>query len=152
MPEMVFLLQASSDSQLVALKALTKEWKSDARDSDHAHSEAPPPSKPRAPTRRSIVEGFGNLKKELSILSPLKHAHVISLLGVLLRPLGLVLELAPLGSLKCILSSYADVGLRLPLNVSQAVVFQVRERGRGHHCLLLLCVWQAHLVCTHMCL
>lgn len=124
--------QAGSSSQLVALKALTKEWKSNTCDADHAHSDAPPPSKPRAPTRRSIVEGFTNLKKELSILSPLRHAHVISLLGVLLRPLGLVLELAPLGSLKGILSNYADVGLRLPHNVSQAVVLQVRGAGSQH--------------------
>lgn len=130
----------------MALKALTKEWKSDAHDRDHTHSNAPPPSKPKAPTRRSIVEGFSNLKKELSILSPLKHPHIISLLGILLRPLGLVLELAPLGSLRGILSSYADMGLRLPHNVSQAVVLQVGgggvtvQVGVGLHLLLLLCV------------
>ena len=29
-----------------------------------------------------------NLKKELSILSPLKHTHVIQLYGVMLHPLG----------------------------------------------------------------
>ena len=45
-----------------------------------------PPSKPL--TRKSILDGCSNLKKELSILSPLKHTHVIQLYGVMLRPLG----------------------------------------------------------------
>ncbi len=43
-------------------------------------------------SRHSVIEC---LKKELSILSPLRHEHLIKLFGVMLQPLGLVLELAP---------------------------------------------------------
>ena len=38
--------------------------------------------------RSAIISGFNNLKKELSILSPLRHPHVIQLFGVSARPLG----------------------------------------------------------------
>ncbi len=48
------------------------------------------------------------MKKELSILSSLRHEHVIKLFGVMFRPLGLVLELSPRGSLKKMLDGYAE--------------------------------------------
>ena len=79
----------------------------------------------RQPSRRSIVHGFNSVKKELSILSPLKHAHVVKLFGVMLRPMGLVLELAPRGSLKKILSHYQEVHARLPARAMQRVLMQV---------------------------
>ena len=77
--------QGETVYQDVALKALTKEWKY-ANHYSSAEDEALPPSKPLS--RHSIIEGFSNLKKELSILSPLKHPHIITLHGVMLRPLG----------------------------------------------------------------
>ena len=79
----------------------------------------------KPPSRHSIIEGFTNLKKELSILSPLKHTHVIRLFGIMLRPLGLVLELAPRGSLKDILQTYAEAMRKPNGSVIQAVVVQV---------------------------
>ena len=71
--------------QEVALKALTKEWKyADCYSIQPPDQDLPlPPSKPLS--RKSILDGFSNLKKELSILSPLKHTHVIQLYRVMLR-------------------------------------------------------------------
>lgn len=69
--------------------------------------------------------GFTNLKKELSILYPLKNDHVIRVHGVVLCPLGLVLEHAPGGSLKGLLEQYHDMQYYLPGNVAQAVILQV---------------------------
>ena len=77
-------------------------------------------------TRRSIIDGFGGVKKELSILSPLKHPHIIQLHGVMMRPLGLILELAPQGSIKTILQNYAEAHAHLHISVIKQVVIQVR--------------------------
>lgn len=79
----------------------------------------------RPPSRHSIVTGFTNVKKELSILFPLSHPHVVKLFGVMLRPLGLVLELAPKGSLKKILTRYQEVYARLQARAMQRVLIQV---------------------------
>ena len=79
----------------------------------------------RPPTRHSIVTGFTNVKKGLSILFPLQHPHVVKLYGVMLRPMGLVLELAPKGSLKKILSHYHDVHAKFQARAMQRVLMQV---------------------------
>ena len=110
----------------VALKALTKEWHQADQSADDAHdAEAVQEHHNTQPTRHSIVEGFNNLKKELSILCQLKHSHIVELYGVLLRPLGLVLELASKGSLKHICKEYNEKQTKLCSNVSQAVIKQV---------------------------
>lgn len=80
----------------------------------------------RPPTRHSIITGFTNVKKELSILFPLSHPHVVKLFGVMLRPMGLVLELAPKGSLKKILGHYHEVHAKLQARAMQRVLMQVR--------------------------
>ncbi len=82
----------------------------------------------RPPSRHSIVTGFQNVKKELSILSPLSHAHVVRLYGVMLRPMGLILEYAPRGSLKKILTHYQDVHSRPHVRAMQRVLLQVGGR------------------------
>ena len=123
----------SEIKQEVALKALTKEYRLHDNDTDLSCSDEQSVSGDpdvrsllaKPPTRHSIVEGFNNLKKELSILSPLKHPHVVKLIGVMLRPLGLVLELAPKKSLKNILSSYSDAQRHLNIGVMQATITQV---------------------------
>ena len=83
----------------------------------------------KEPGRRSIVTGFENVKKELAILSPLAHPHVVRLFGVILRPIGMVLELAPKGSLKKILNHYKDVHSRFHVRAMQRVFLQVGGCG-----------------------
>ena len=112
---------------------MTKEWRTQSQEPGHQnHNDglyeeqdvrsllmAHPPS------RHSIIAGFTNLKKELSILSPLRHPHVVQLFGVMLRPMGLVLELAPLSSLKKILNNYHEVDAKLHVRAMQRVLLQV---------------------------
>ena len=93
------------------------------RDSEEGQDVRSLPTRP--PTRHSIITGFTNVKKELSILFPLHHPHVLKLFGVMLRPMGLVLELAPKGSLKKILVHYHDVHARLQARAIQRVLMQV---------------------------
>lgn len=50
---------------------------------------------------------------------------MVQLHGVVLRPLGLILEHAPGGSLKNILEQYHDVQQYLHGNMIQAVILQV---------------------------
>ncbi len=105
--------------QEVAVKALTKDWRTPENEDPEEAIEHRPPNK------HSIVEGFSNLKKELSILSPLSHPHVIKLFGVMLRPLGLVLELAPQGSVKDKLKAYIDAEAHVHVAVLQPLIMQV---------------------------
>ena len=117
----------------VAFKALTKEWRLQDTDPDYPLEYPAEPdtrsvfSRNAGITRRSIIDGFGGVKKELSILSPLKHPHIIQLHGVMMRTLGLILELAPLGSLKDILCDYAEAHAHLHISVTEQVVIQVHN-------------------------
>ena len=117
----------------VAFKALTKEWRLQDTDPDYPLEDPAEPdtrsvfSRNAGITRRSIIDGFGGVKKELSILSPLKHPHIIQLHGVMMRPLGLILELAPLGSIRDILQDYAEAHAHLHISVTKQVVIQVHN-------------------------
>ena len=104
----------------MAFKAFfTKEWHFQDHDLDMVGSDT-------TLSRRSVIEIFGYVKKELSILSPLKHPHIIQLHGVIMRPLiGIILELAPLGSLKTILCDYAEACVSIHITVIKQVLIQV---------------------------
>ena len=120
------------------MKAMTKEWRTlsqEQRGDDMGrggddgamyNEESDSHGRPLRPTsRHSIINGFTNVKKELSILSPLKHPHVVRLFGVMLRPMGLVLELAPKASLKKILTYYQEVHAHIQARAMQRVLLQV---------------------------
>lgn len=108
----------------MALKALTKDLREDLDDDDVALGEGGVRSQSH-PQRHQIITGFNNLKKELSILSPLRHENIVELIGITLTPLGLVLELAPRGSLRSILKEFAEEQTRLQPAAIQAVIIQV---------------------------
>ena len=118
-------LPQSEPSGPFALKALTKEWtrQTTISTTDPAPEQEATPPKP--PSRYSIIQGFNNLKKELALLAPLRNPHVIQLHGVVLRPLGLILEHAPGGSLKKTLEQFHELQQHLRGNVVQAVIIQV---------------------------
>ena len=52
---------------------------------------------------------FRDLRQEVSVLAELSHPNIVSLLGVSLRPMCIVIEFAPLGSLFGILDKRIDV-------------------------------------------
>ncbi len=47
-----------------------------------------------------MLRRYKDLREELSIMSQLQHPRVVALVGVCLKPLAMVLKLAPLGSLR----------------------------------------------------
>lgn len=134
----------------MAFKALTKEWRFQDADRDRSVEDPVDPdtrsvvSRNADVTRRSIIDGFGGVKKELSILSPLKHPHIIQLHGVMMRPLGLILELAPLGSIKDMLRDYSEAHAHLHISVTKQVVIQVQYNNYcdNNHCNNIIVCWK----------
>jgi len=91
---------------------------------------------------------FRDLRQEVTVLAQLSHPYVVSLLGVSIRPMCMVIEYAPMGSLfgildkkveqfKALQANRASVILRMPggvlgHEVSTRIALQVIvERGRG---------------------
>ena len=76
--------------------------------------------------RKSIqlaAKAYTVARQEIAILGNLSHAHIVSILGLSVRPLAIILELAPLGNLKEILDDYKRHVCPLrPLVVQQAAV------------------------------
>ena len=136
----------------MAIKALGRKPEDDLEDllsdeEDKAGGEGG--AKGPAPMNRgNIVQGFNNLKKELSILSPLRHPNIVQLFGVSVEPLGLVLELAPKGDLKAILKEYKEAQNHLQPAAIQAVVRQVCVCVS----VLYVCLYACMSVCIYVCL
>ncbi len=82
-----------------------------------------------------LLHRYKDLREELTIMSNLNHPRVVSLVGVCLRPLCMVLKLAPQGSLKdhltlCPQGMDSGVAHRLLFQVQCAVVGLVLFPGR----------------------
>jgi serine/threonine protein kinase len=72
-----------------------------------------------------FVDALPSARSEVSFLSQLNHPHVVNLLGVCIRPLCVVLELAPLGSLEKIIEEYLLARWVISALSSQLVALQV---------------------------
>ena len=82
-----------------------------------------------------LLHRYKDLREEVTIMSNLDHPRVASLVGVCLKPLCIVLKLAPEGSLKDHL----------------ALCPQGLERDVAHRLLFQVCVCVCVCVCVHMC-
>lgn len=65
------------------------------------------------------------VRQEMSILLPLRHQNIVSLLGFCLNPFCMILEFAPQGALDRILANYRRAGVRLNAYVTQKCIVQV---------------------------
>ena len=65
------------------------------------------------------------VRQEMSILLPLRHQNIVSLLGFCLNPFCMVLEFAPQGALDRVLANYRRAGVRLNAYVTQKCIVQV---------------------------
>ncbi|KAM3958672.1 LOW QUALITY PROTEIN: leucine-rich repeat kinase [Aphomia sociella] len=72
----------------------------------------------------AACRAYCGLRQELSILSQLRHPHVLPLLAICAAPLALLLELAPQGSLEAALRQYRGVGARLGVRAARALALQ----------------------------
>ena len=74
-----------------------------------------------------MAEAHQNMRTELSVLSQLHHENIISLLGVVVSPPSILIEYAPLGTMKQVYEDYQQSSQRLSPCVSQITIVQVRN-------------------------
>ena len=70
-------------------------------------------------------EALPSARLEVSFLSQLNHPHVVKMFGVCVRPLCVVLELAPMGSLEKIIKAYSTAQWLIDAYSSCCVAQQV---------------------------
>ncbi|KMQ95071.1 leucine-rich repeat serine threonine-protein kinase 1-like protein [Lasius niger] len=66
-------------------------------------------------------------RQELNILLTLRHANIVPLIGIVVSPLALVLDLAPQGALDGVLKNYRRSGAKLDPYTLQAIILQVAK-------------------------
>jgi hypothetical protein len=83
-----------------------------------------------------LLNRYKDLREELTIMSQLDHPRVVSLIGVCLKPLCMVLQLAPLGSLSdhltlCPRGMKCDMAHRLLYQVKRNSVCMINVMQNG---------------------
>ncbi|XP_052829384.1 leucine-rich repeat serine/threonine-protein kinase 1 [Octopus bimaculoides] len=73
----------------------------------------------------NAVHAYTTARQEIAILQSLHHPQIVELLGVVIHPLALVLELAPHGSLNSLLKTYRDKQDMLPVFAVKNVILQI---------------------------
>ena len=68
---------------------------------------------------------YQNAHSEGRIMASLRHPNILKLVGIALRPIRLLLEFAPLGSLKNVVGRYQDNDSRINRYALQKVIIQV---------------------------
>ncbi|XP_054091980.1 leucine-rich repeat serine/threonine-protein kinase 1 isoform X2 [Zeugodacus cucurbitae] len=69
-------------------------------------------------------KAYCTARQELAVLLTLKHPNIVPLVGICIRPLALVLELAPMGGLDSILRQYRRRGAHIGPHTFQILVLQ----------------------------
>lgn len=74
---------------------------------------------------RLAAKAYSIARQEIAIISSLKHENIVSMMGMCIKPLSIILELAPLGNLKDILLNYKKTASKLSPYVIQQVSAQI---------------------------
>ncbi len=74
---------------------------------------------------QTAAKAYTVARQEIAILSGLRHENIVGMLGLSLRPLAIILELAPLGNLKQVLEKYRKHLTRLSPFIVQQVAVQI---------------------------
>lgn len=93
-----------SQSALLAYKAALEKWRRD-------------------PLQHSCKAYF-TARQELTVMLNLRHANIMSLIGICMQPLALILDCAPLGALDVIIQNYRRDGSRIGPFCFQLIVLQ----------------------------
>ena len=72
-------------------------------------------------------KAYCTARQELNILLTLKHPNIVPLIGIVISPLALVLDLAPEGALNNALKNYRRSGAKLDPYTLQAIILQVAK-------------------------
>jgi len=118
------LRQASGKSITVAMKMpLNNEVGEDACPEELQMAEAARKRLNANPTTE-LNDAYRTVRQEMSILLPLRHQNIVSLLGYCLNPFCMILEFAPQGALDRVLANYKRAGVRLNAYVMQKCIVQ----------------------------
>ncbi|XP_065901967.1 leucine-rich repeat serine/threonine-protein kinase 1-like [Dysidea avara] len=82
------------------------------------------PKRPQISMGR-MAEAHQNTLNELSVLSQLQHENIISLLSVVVTPPSILIEYAPMGTMKLMYETYHQSSQRLSPCVSQITIVQI---------------------------
>ena len=103
-----------------------------------------------------LLQQYKDLREELTIMSHLDHPRVVSLVGVALRPLCMVMQLAP----QCSLADHLDLCPHgLQHKVAHSLLFQVGSEIGGlgkcasvtdYTARMCLCCYPDYLPYTHL--
>lgn len=89
----------------------------------------------REPLQHSCKAYF-TARQELTVMLNLRHANIMSLIGICVQPLALILDCAPLGALDVIIQNYRKCGSRIGPYCFQLIVLQtsraIEYLHRGH--------------------
>ncbi|KOC64475.1 Leucine-rich repeat serine/threonine-protein kinase 1 [Habropoda laboriosa] len=72
-------------------------------------------------------KAYCTARQELNILLTLRHTNIVPLIGIVVSPLALVLDLAPEGALDNVLKNYRRSGAKLDPYTLQAIILQVAK-------------------------
>jgi serine/threonine protein kinase len=76
---------------------------------------------------RLAAKAYTIARQEIAIISGLKHSNIVAMIGLSIKPLAIILELAPLGNLKDLLNEYKKSVCKLSASVIQQVCVQVSD-------------------------
>ena len=82
-------------------------------------------------TSTFVLNTFRNLRQEVTVLAQLSHPNIVALLGVSIRPMCIVLEFAPMGSLFGVLEKRLEQVKREQAD-SASVVLRMPGGVLGH--------------------
>ncbi len=94
-------------SDTIAFKAATNKWERDPM--------------------QYACKAYCTARQELNILLTLRHPHIVPLVGFCTKPLALILQLAPMGSLDVIIKNYRRSGTRFNVLVLQKIILQISK-------------------------
>ncbi|XP_063987510.1 leucine-rich repeat serine/threonine-protein kinase 1 [Diachasmimorpha longicaudata] len=72
-------------------------------------------------------KAYCTARQELNILLTLRHTNIVPLIGIVISPLALVLDLAPEGALDNVLKNYRRSGAKLDPHTLQSIILQVAK-------------------------
>ncbi|XP_057330472.1 leucine-rich repeat serine/threonine-protein kinase 1 [Microplitis mediator] len=72
-------------------------------------------------------KAYCTARQELNILLTLRHVNIVPLVGIVISPLALVLDLAPEGALDNVLKNYRRSGAKLDPYTLQSIILQVAK-------------------------
>ena len=70
-------------------------------------------------------ETYQQISREARVMCRLNHENVLGVMGIVVAPLMLLLELAPLGDLKDCIQKFQKVDVMLNLNTLSSTMIQV---------------------------